>query len=359
MEKSRFKIPQTITEDDIYNMFIDKIAGQEEIWIHGEPLLITINYRITDPHKRSKEVIIPEKEGQYTQSPVLEINDVDKFKKALYAYVKAYTDKESYWTRPDLADNWKDAAMYSMAVIWTNATNQDFTNPVDFLSKYKAFLEQDQWEELRINEKIGKFNGLKLYQGIKGCMDEREAPNNYFLYAESADGKKYYFPSVVYGIKENKAYVLAIHQIYNKGKEHNEDIEKLRNRIKGRGVEPLGIATLISFIEEAKKRGIEQIIMPDNFVMQYTTKNKIKHLYSINSEDDEEKLNNDHMGSMNRRLTTMMHVIKYYSTGIKVVEIPGDVSDNLTVNIQNFKIGREEKQSTEKSKQNETAEREL
>ena len=54
-----------------------------------------------------------------------------------------------------------------------------------------------------------------------------------------------------------------------------------------------------------------------------------------------------------------MHVIKYYSTGIKVVEIPGDVSDNLTVNIQNFKIGREEKQSTEKSKQNETAEREL
>jgi len=186
---------------------------------------------------------------------------------------------------------------------------------------------------------------MELYKAKAECNDEREAPNNFYLFEKDNDGKKYYFPSIVYGIKDDKAYVYAIHQIYNKSNKETENMQKLRNIIKGRGVEPLGIASLIAFIEEAKQKGIKQIVMPDNFVMQYTTKNKIRrelNKYRAEPEGDE-RIDKNHMGSMNKRLMTMMIISKYYSTGIKFTEIPGEVSDNYTADIQDFKIGREQK----------------
>lgn len=57
----------------------------------------------------------------------------------------------------------------------------------------------------------------------------------------------------------------------------------------------------------------------------------------------EEKLNSNHNNSMNKRLMTLLIISRYYSTGLKFLEIPGEVSDHYTVDIQDFKIGREQK----------------
>ena len=345
MSQYKSRMPQNITKDEIFDVFINEVCGQQELYVGRELLEISVNYRITDSKYKQKEVVLPEQEGEYTQSPVLEINDVNLFKNALYNYIKAYLDSNSYWADPDIAIDWKSTMMYTMAAIWTNATNQDFTNPVEFLNRYTAFLTQDQWKDLSEPKKIKGFGGMELYKAKAECNDEREAPNNFYLFEKDNDGKKYYFPSIVYGIKDDKAYVYAIHQIYNKSNKETENMQKLRNIIKGRGVEPLGIASLIAFIEEAKQKGIKQIVMPDNFVMQYTTKNKIRrelNKYRAEPEGDE-RIDKNHMGSMNKRLMTMMIISKYYSTGIKFTEIPGEVSDNYTADIQDFKIGREQK----------------
>ena len=129
-------------KDEIYKLFMERVCKYDEVYINRQPLLINVNYRITDPKVEEREKIIPEKEGFYTESPVLEINDVNAFKDVLFNYVKAYTETESRWTRPDMAETWEDMALYAMSVIWTDATNQDFTNPINFLKRYTDFLTQ-------------------------------------------------------------------------------------------------------------------------------------------------------------------------------------------------------------------------
>lgn len=347
-------------KDDIYKLFMERVCKHEEIYINRQPLLINVNYKITDPNVKETKKIIPEKEGFYTESPILEINDIERFKTALYDFALAYTNNKSLWTMPDLADTWEDRAIYCMGIIWTNATNQDFTNPIDFLNRYTAFLTQNQLEDLKEEQEAREINGVKTWKHVKDCYSERETPHNYYLFMKDEGGNKLYFPSVCFGIQDNKAYVYAIHQIYGKNQKENEDMQGLRRYIKGRGVEPLGIATLISFIEEIQKRGIKEIVMPDNFVMQYTAKNKLKEdfidfVYRGKPEDIEKarekketELDSNHRGSLNNRLMTMFLISKYYSTGLVFTEIPGEVSDNLTVDIRNFKIGREEKKNEDR-----------
>jgi len=135
MSQYKSRMPQNITKDEIFDVFINEVCGQQELYVGRELLEISVNYRITDSKYKQKEVVLPEQEGEYTQSPVLEINDVNLFKNALYNYIKAYLDSNSYWADPDIAIDWKSTMMYTMAAIWTNATNQDFTNPVEFLNR--------------------------------------------------------------------------------------------------------------------------------------------------------------------------------------------------------------------------------
>ena len=349
-------------KEQIYNLFMNRVCKDDEVYVNGHELLINVNYKITDPNVEQKEKIIPEKDGLYTESPVLEINNVEEFKEALYEYIEAYMQKECAWTSPDIAERFEDVAIYAMSTIWTDATNQDFTNPIQFLKRYTDFLTQNQWEDLKQEQEAGQICGTRIWKQIANSNSERETPHNYYLFTKNENGGKIFFPSICYGIQNDKAYVCAIHQIYGKDQEEDENLRKIRNAVKGRGVEPLGIATLISFIDECKKRGIKQIIMPDNFIMQYTTKNKIKEsfiewYYSHSEEklekareEKEEKINKNHRGSLNNRLMTMFIVSKYYSTGIKFLEIPGEVSDNLTADIQDFKIGREEKKQEDRRK---------
>ncbi len=356
-------------KDDIYNLFIERVCKNDEIFINRQSLLINVNYRITDPKAEMKEKIIPEKEGFYTESPVLEINDVEKFKIALYNYVKAYVQTESRWTRNDISNNWEDIAIYGMSIIWTDATNMDFSNPIGFLNRYTDFLSQDQWEDLKEAKEANTINGVRIWKQIEESDSERETPHNYYLFTKDEEGNKIFLPSICYGIQNDKAYIYALHKIHGKGQKENLEIQNLRTFIKGRGVEPLGIATMLSFIQESKKRGIKKIVMPDNFVMQYTTKNRLKEdflkWYYYNSQEkieetrakNEDILDSNHRGSLNNRLMTMFLVNKYYSTGLKFLEIPGEVSDNLTVDIQNFKLGREEKKKEDGRKKGREEER--
>lgn len=361
METSnKIMMPSAQDEDSIYKLFMEKVCKKNEVWIDGEPLLININYEITDPNYKREKKVMSEVEGQYTEAPILEINNVDDFKKALFNFIQAYVNKDSMWTRPYERD-WMNTALYAMTTIWTDATNQDFTNPVSFLNRYTDFLKQNQWEDLKEEQEDKSINGIKIWKQVAESYSERETPHNYYLFTKNEDGKKIYFPSVCYGIQDDKAYIYAIHKIYGKNQNEGDEFNKnIRNYIKGRGVEPLGIATLMSFIEESKKRGITKIIMPDNFIMQYITKNikkeqEISNWFRYSTEERKEQerqekeieLDNNHKGSLNNRLMTMFIISKYYSTGIKFLEIPGEVSDNLTVDINDFKIGREIKKQVD------------
>lgn len=271
-KENRYYLPKTITPNDILKMFLKKVCGQDEVWINGEPILVTVNYRITDERVKKEKLmeyglnseedlakrgkVIPEKKGLYTQSPVIEINDLERFKQALYDYVEAYTKADIMWTAPNIARDWEDTAMYTMLTMWTDATRQDFANPIAFLKRYTAFLTENQWQDLKQPQKVKEGDSLQIWKQVKESAEERETPYHYCLYAKDKEGKRYDFPAVCYGIEGKKAYVYAIHNLQRKPLQENEELQVLRNRIKGRGVEPLAIAAMLSFLQEAKERGI-------------------------------------------------------------------------------------------------------
>ena len=354
-------LPDSVSEDDIFKIFIEDICQQNEVWIKGEPFLINIDYKITDCNEKTiekKEKIEQEIEGNYTQSPVLEINNVQAFKTALFEYVKSYENSNTTWSSPDIAGDWKDTAMYAMLTVWTNATNSDFTNPIQFLKRYTDFLTQDQWDDLAEAKREECFGIDNIWKKRISTMDEMEAPNNYCLLSTDKDGKECYSPSIVYGIQDDKAFIYAIQKLYGKSENESNNLLELRNRFKGR-VEPLAVAALISFMQEAKQRGISKIVMPDNFVLRYICKIRIINQifpdpdHQEIKEKHEENADNAHRGSLDNRLYAMFLVSKKYSTGLKFLEIPGEVSDNLTVDIQDFKIGREQPEKKAKKEQEE------
>ncbi len=385
-KESKYLMPETATEDIILEMFLKTLCGQEETWIANKhKQFITLNCRITDNSVTDaqllnygferkngiikKEKIIPEIEGIYTESPVIEINDINKFKKSMFEFVKAYCNKSIYWAYPNLAENWKEEAQYAMLTMWTDATRQDFENPVAFIDRYKAFLTEDQWSDLQTKQKIKDIDDLELYKEVRESTEERETPYGFKVYAVNKEGRKYYFPTVYFGISDGKAYIYAVHNTDRMEKETlPEALIGFRNEIKGRGSDPFAIYSLLSFMQEAKKRGIKHIVIPDDFILQYTSKNKIEENY-INAitgnlteeekktkiqkmrEEKDDSLEKQQSGSMKNRINTVEVIRRYFTTGIEQIEIPGEVSDNYTLDITNMKIGREEKQVVDHRKQ--------
>ena len=305
-----FCMPSGYDKNSVFDIF-KKMCGQDEIWIGGEPILITLNCRITDDTAKEKGLsnILNNNKKDYMESPVIQINHLEAFKQALFEYVEAYTKSNANWTKPDIARDWKEAAMYAMSFIWTDATRQDFEEPEAFLRRYTTFLTSDQWQDLCKPAKIKQLGETQLEKKVIEATEERETPYQYCLYIKNANGQEEHFPSVCYGIQGKTAYIYAIHQLHGKASQDNEAIREIRQKIKGRGVEPLGIAAVLSFIEEAKQRGIEKIVMPDFFVMQYSTKKKMCDIiveriernlhyqlkrklqdYSIQGEQEQEKI---------------------------------------------------------------------
>ena len=172
---------------------------------------------------------------------------------------------------------------------------------------------------------------------------------------------------------------MALHRLYNTDKNANEATERLRKTIRNEGVEPLATMSLIAFIQEAQKRGIKKIIMPNNFVMQYAykvkdpseeipkfitdeeeesnmrkmikegnlseekLKERIKEVLGKDekqediSTNEEQKADSIFQRITLNRINTALTIIKH-SKGIKILEIPDGGYDNFSINIEDAQI---------------------
>lgn len=417
-------------KNEILKIFLKEVCGKGEVYINGEELLLPINAIINDDklsqnnlleYSQKRDTVFfgnktfkeRDKEKQLREKiceekfPIIKISNVDGFKDALYEYTTTYLSKNIMWTTPAIAEERKDIMLFAMSYIWTNATRNDFENPIAFLKRYTNFLTENQWEDLKKPEQT---KIPKLWRTVEEAIEERETPFQYTLFTIDENGKKQYLPSICYGIEGDKAYIYAIQQLHNRANE-NDTIKNLRKAVKGRGIEPLAIISLLDFIGEAKTRGIKKICMPDYFILQYLAKKKteermylqtkrydiinklkgaklgskeaeelVQEIFSAVKEDRVESLLEDsnfsltdelrqeiiecntnwkvrmeeldkvQKHSINNKLKALFLVSQYYSRGIKFLEIPGDVSDNYVVDITNFRLGKEEKPKLDRRK---------
>lgn len=101
-----------------------------------------------------------------------------------------------------------------MALLWSNATYEDFNDPCNFLRKRIAFFELGQFAEYKEEKIVGYSNVLGFDIGVQLMKNglENETPYSLVinLYDPLSNEKTYEFPRIYFGICDNIAYVYAI-----------------------------------------------------------------------------------------------------------------------------------------------------
>lgn len=133
--------------------------------------------------------------------PTLMIKDKTEFDKILIQYVE--TAQKIYHKYPDDDVTFKDYLKEIMTTIWSNATVEDFNNPITFLKRRIKFINDDKLDYQ--NYKIGTiFNqDILISRKIESVL--KETP--YALELKIGDN---ILPLVRYGIANNIAFIYAV-----------------------------------------------------------------------------------------------------------------------------------------------------
>lgn len=323
------------SKDEVMKIFYNDVCNREYIRVGREDLDLPIRC-----NSKSKNNTKAEKLQNDGSKPVIDVGDVDKFEDSLYAYVQKYLRSEALWTKYWIADTKSDNIMLALISIWPNATYQDYENPLELINRYSSFLDEDKLHKLLKNgREIYNTNGTSLKMKTQQNNWELETPRRFVLEAADTEGKKE-FPGVHYGVHNNEAYIYAVQgtnyiQNYQKNNYENEEINQIRKttRQEGkkddyRGAEPLAVLSLICFLETAKKCGIKKVNIANFLPLRYDSKTELQG----NEVSDEVQT-----ASTNRLLLQIRRIMHYHSEGIKLLNVPGETGDFLSIDISAYK----------------------
>lgn len=194
-----------LNKDMVMQIFYNDVCNREDIRIGRENLSLPICC-----NSKSKNNIKARKLPNDGSKPVIDVKDIDKFENSLYAYVQKYLRSEALWTNYWIADTQLDNIKLALISIWTDATYQDYENPIELINRYSSFLDEDKLHKLLKNEReIYNANGTSIKMKTQQNNWELETPLRFVLEATDAKGKKE-FPGVHYGVHNNEAYIYAV-----------------------------------------------------------------------------------------------------------------------------------------------------
>lgn len=161
--------------------------------------------------------------------PLLNIKNKEEFNKLLIEYV--YKARNHY----DLSkyiDGFIDNKEYYinkliMTLLWSNATYEDFNDPVTFLRNQISFIDDNTFEEFNDRKVIGYSEILDGEIEIENIKESIVNETPYSIQISiNKDNERYYFPRIRYGISNNKCYIYALQNEL----ESDENIKKKTNR---------------------------------------------------------------------------------------------------------------------------------
>lgn len=323
-----------ISKEQLMSMFLKDVCGKPYIMIGREPEYITLNYSVKD--QKVNLGFIPRENIQKIDNPVIEITDFNLFQEKISDYVTKFMEAKTAWTTSMFADTELDEIKTALLSLWVNATWQDYENPIALIERYTSFLQKDKiYTSLKEGKQIYKEENFNISMKTKTNQDEMETPYSFYLEA-TAKGAKKKFPNVHYGVHNGEAYIYAVQG--EKANMVQEDsnllVQNLRQSIKTegkkddyRGAEPLAVMSLIAFLEVLKKQGIQKVNIPDFLPLRYIT--KLENF-------GEEKIDKVQNVVTNRLLLQVRRIMKYHSEGIKILSIPGETGNFLSIDIKDY-----------------------
>lgn len=273
-------------KDKILEIFLTEVAGQKEIHIEDFVYNIALNYDITDPKHEEKRCKVEE------SLPSIHINNIELFKDKLNNYVEVVSSKKGVMESIPFESE-EDKIKYMTAMLFINATAEDFGYPYSYIDKYTAAAKDKSFEDLKEEKGIGilstfKDAELKVKSKDQSMFLETPQRLEFTLSKKMQDGKEYTvsLPSVsCFCYDKDNEKVLCVAAIQNKKVDNDHErgvFEKQVNRQKFKlnsgvdkeeqDVEPLAILSLTSAICLAKQRGITKVQMPDFMPMRWYAK---------------------------------------------------------------------------------------
>lgn len=344
-----------MSKDELFDMFINEIAGNKEVNIQDFVYNVALNYDITDPKFEGKKCVIDE------SLPSIHINNVELFKQKLEEYIKAVSSRKGVMQDMPFEES-RDRIKYLAAMLFTNATAEDFEFPYGYIDKYIAATKDESFWDLKEEKSICKLKtfkdaNLKVMSKDQSIFLETPQRLQFSLSKVMQDGKEYTvsLPSVsCFCYEDGKEKVLNIAAIQNKRVDNDKErdiFEKQVNRQKFKlnagvdkeeqDVEPLAILSLATTICLAKERGITKVKMPDFMPMRWYAKElaneKKSRNKNLNLEDLKEEQIRIQTNITDKFLRNMMRINEQLGL-VDITNIPAGMGDYLECRITDKQV---------------------
>jgi polyhydroxyalkanoate synthesis regulator phasin len=298
--------------------------------------------------------------------PTLEINNLEEFNKSLIAYYEIAKEFYKDSIDPDI-----DFDKSILTLLWNNATEEDFKNPVFYINKYMSFIKN----KLDIDSSFKSIGFSEILDSnieisLKKEPIYEETP--YGLYVRCLkDNIPNYFPVCRFGISDNKAYIYAVQQVskkapseeekqyekkihrklfkVNENFEKEEEIDNITNPENLTGINPSALISLTVLLSILEKNNIKEIIMPSFLPVRYNAK-RIKNTIIKNNMIKKGKLTeeiNSLLNDLNKEQDNIQRNIsdkslrnirrlEYYFNNINVTSYPMELDTSAHINLSEY-----------------------
>lgn len=285
------------------------------------------------------------------QIPTLRITDKKTFDMLLVEY---YLLARDFYDKQDESMDEKDYAKSILALLFSNATFEDFNNPCGFLKKRIDFINNSCEQKYD----LGYSKTLKCDLNVSINKDKifNETPYQFSLTAHKDDKLIYTFPNLKFGISDGKAYVYAIQMpnvdnskgvnrsLYkvNEGFDSSVDNYEIFDLGNLSDITPNFLLVVNAFVSYAHSLGIKEVIVPSILIERWNAKkmaNDKRYRKGVIDEDTflsiEEKQDYIQSNLTEKHLRTFLRLNSHYPN-ISTLSYPMESDECLHVDISNL-----------------------
>ena len=247
-----------------------------------------------------------------------------------------------------------------MTLLWSNATAEDFQDPILYLKKRIAFFEDEKLIDTISNLDLVESEMLKgrIQVTLEKSKEVNETPYRIKIKLISNVNEEYELPAIYMGIYENKAYVYAL-QNDNEFKVTNSYQKKLKRLLYGidAGLDVLsetrenyGFGNLkdvtSSFVLTANilmgilnKVGVEEVVVPSILITRWNAKEMAVdyRAHILNMDEEEiEGFRQEHeniQSNLTEKLIRTFLRLCHHHEGINATSYPMEVDSALHLTI--------------------------
>lgn len=280
--------------------------------------------------------------------PTLNIKNKNLFDDLLIEYTKqAYKFyKSNKYEELDEHDYIKTI----LTLLWSNATSEDFENPLSFLKKRISFLNNNINEEKNIISSLGN-----IYVSIKKDRVEQETP--FYLNITINDNV---MPMVRFGIFNNSVYIYAIQNVkeVDRDKKLNRQLYKVNDGIdlknesddnildfeNLKGITPSALVSATIALSFFKDLGYDNFIIPVLLPVRWNAKElmyerKLKKIEEENKEKflQEKYAEHDKISrNLSDKFIRTFRRLEYHFDNINIYALPFIDDIDMHINVSEF-----------------------